>query len=166
MACYASSICSVSSIWLVLIPFFRCHPIMCVRKQMICWQHKHKKLFLKTSRENFADPPLYETTQNQKHFFCSNKNSHSADVHMYTCSKTHTQGLVSIFRTSLGIWCLNLEGHFVKQISACWKTIKTCCPCVSISVRVCVGGFISFFWTLRVCAEGGCFNFVIFLYER
>lgn len=125
-----------------------------------------KKLFLKMTREDFADPPLHETAQNQKNFFCSHKNSHSADVHMYTCSKTHTQGLVSIFRTSLGIWCLNLEGHFVKQISACWKTIKTCCPCVSISVRVCVGGFISFFWMLRVCAEGGCFNFVIFLYEH
>lgn len=85
-----------------------------------------------------------------------------------TCTHVvkHTQGLVSIFRTSLGIWCLNLEGHFVKQISACWKTIKTCCPCVSISVHVCVGRFISFFWTLRVCAEGGCFNFVIFLYEH
>lgn len=106
--------------------------------------------------------PLYGTTQNQKNVFCSHKNSHSADVHMYTCNKTHTQGLVSIFRTSLGIWCLKLEGHFVKQISACWKKIKTCCPCVSISVRVCVGGFISFFGTLWVCAKGTCFNFVSF----
>lgn len=82
---------------------------------------------------------------------------------LQTCACTHvikhTQGLVSIFRTSLGIWCLKLEGHFVKQISACWKKIKTCCPCVSISVRACGGGFISFYGTLWVCAKGTCFNF-------
>lgn len=139
---------------LVLIPVFWCHPIMCVRKQIICWQQNLKvqtqKVVPKDDQGKFLLQPQEFTLQ--------------------TCTCTHvvkhTQGLVSIFRTSLGIWCLNLEGHFVKQISACWKTIKTCCPCVSISVRVCVGGFISFFWTLQVCAEGGCFNVVIFLYKH
>lgn len=36
----------------------------------------------------FSSP--YGTTQNQELVLLSHKNSHSADVHMYTCNKTHT----------------------------------------------------------------------------
>lgn len=99
--------------------------------------------------DNAVDVFPYEIT----HTFCySHKSSCSAQVHTYTCSNTHEQGLVSIFRATTGIWSLNLEAHFVKQISACWKTVKTCCPCVSISLRVHAGRFI-FLRMMRVRAE-------------
>lgn len=150
----------------MLIPVFRCHPIMCVRKQMICWtklKSSNTKVVPKNEQGELCWSPSAWNDSKPEEFLLQPQ-----EFTLCGCTHVvkHTQGLVSIFRTSLGIWCLNLEGHFVKQISVCWKTIKTCCPCVSISVRVCVGGFISFFWTLRVCAQGGCFNFVIFLYER
>ncbi len=59
---------------------------------------------------------LYENTPKQKNFCRSRKNSnaYSADVHTQHVIKP--QGLVSIFRASSGMCCLNLDCRFVKQI--------------------------------------------------
>lgn len=123
-------------------------------------QQKFKDQKVAVATDSVVDFLLYENTPNQRNFCCSHRNSHSADVHTQT--HTLTQGLVSIFRASSGIWSLNLAGHFVKQISVCWKTVKTCCPCVSISAHVYVGRFI-FSRILNVRAERGSLNSVNFL---
>lgn len=108
--------------------------------------------------DNAVDVFSYEISHT---FCCRHKSTCSAQVRTHTCSNTHEHGLVSIFRATAGIWGLNLEAHFVKQISACWKTVKTCCPCVSISLRVHAGRFI-FLRMLRVRAGGFYFTPVNF----
>lgn len=99
---------------------------------------------------------FYENTRNQKNFCCSHKNpdSYSADVHKYTYNKNrhaHTQRLVSIFSASSGIWGLNLEGHFVKQIQH-QRVGRLSKHAGHVFPSVCVFyvcRFI-FFWTLHV----------------